>query len=150
MKRILALATVITTLAICNPAPAQTLNLDISPNDPVTGLPPAKWLLLVGKMIHAEALVGLPQVLFINATPEAMTVTCSKWQIVGTQPYKSVAGNPAELKPFSITPVRTNEFDGYCKEGVVGHTQSGDTIRGRLNDADGSFSNATVVVFAAK
>jgi hypothetical protein len=41
-------------------------------------------------------------------------------------------------------------FQADAFEGVIGHTQSGEAIRGRLNDADGSFSNATVVVFAAK
>ena len=148
MKRIFASAAIL--LALAGSAPAQEMNLDANPNDPVTGFAPAKWLKLAYKIIKPGALVGLPVVLFINDTPEPLTVKCGKWSLVGTQPYKSVIGNPAELAPFSITPVRTNEFDGYCGEkgALVGSSMT-NQYAGAMNDADGNFSNATIVVFAA-
>lgn len=71
----------------------------------------------------------------------------TKWELVGHNVYSSVRGNPPEIKPFSITYIKTKDFDGYCKQGVVGHTSLGKTITGRLTSSDGSFTKATTILF---
>jgi hypothetical protein len=151
--RLFALLIALVLATAFNPirASAQDFNVDVNQNDPITGLSPPKWLKFALRIVHPEALVGLPVVLMINDTPEAITVNCGRWEIVGTQPYKSVHGNPSELKPFSITPIRTNEFDGYCtqKGSLVGSSLTNQYI-GRMNDSEGNFSNATVVIFSAQ
>ncbi len=135
------------SLAAAPGAHAQ-LKLNMSANDPVTGLAPAEWEQLVSHMVNADALVGDPGVLVISSVPTPLTVTCDKWEIVGHNVYKSVKGNPEEIKPFSITFIKTNDFDGYCKQGVVGHTPLGKTIIGKLNNGNGSFTDATVILFS--
>ena len=129
----------------------QTLNLDTNPNDPVTGLPPAKWLQLALKMIAPEALIDKPIVLMLNATSEPLTVKCGDYTIVGNQVYKAVVGNPVVLAPFHITPVRTDTFDGWCKDkgSLVGSSMT-TNINGWMNDGKGNFSKATIVVFIAR
>lgn len=151
MKNIFKIAAL--ALALSGPfvmtetALAQSINITKKVNDPVTGLAPAEWLAMIGQYIQPEAIVGKPEVIMINATPDSLTVSCDKWIIVGPKVYKSVEGNPRSLKPFSITPINTNEFDGYCKNGVTGTPSFGTTVIGRLNDANGNFTNATVVTF---
>ncbi len=145
MKKIM-LATIALT-ALAAPAFAQ-LKLNINTNDPATGLAPAEWEQLVGNMLNTQALVGDPGVLVVSSLPVPVTVTCDKWELVGPDVYKSVHGNPAELKPFSITYIKTKEFDGYCKEGVIGHYGVGKTIVGKLTSTDGTFTNATTILFS--
>jgi hypothetical protein len=111
-------------------------------------LAPAEWEQLVGNMLNTQALVGDPGVLVVSSLPVPVTVTCDKWQLVGPDVYKSVHGNPAELKPFSITYIKTKEFDGYCAQGVIGHYGVGKTIVGKLTSNDGSFTNATTILFS--
>jgi hypothetical protein len=89
-------------------------------------------------------------VLIVSSFPVPLTVTCSKWTIVGPDVYKSVKGNPAELKPFSVTYIKTNEFDGYCKDGVIGHYGIGKQVIGRLSSSDGSFTHATTILFSGE
>ena len=133
--------------ALAAPAVAQ-LKLNVNANDPVTGLGPADWEQLVGHILNAQAMVGDPGVLVVSSLPVPLTVTCDKWEIVGPNVYKSVQGNPAELKPFSVTYIKTKDFDGYCKQGVIGHYGIGQTIVGRLTSSDGSFTNATTILFS--
>jgi len=140
-------AVLLTMFGSAEVATAQQLNLTTNPNDPVTGLPPAQWAAMEARYLQLGTLVGTPYVAVMNATSEELTLTCDKWTIVGANVYKSVVGNPAALKPFSITIIKTNEFDGYCKDGVVGHPQFGNVIRGQLNDTNGSFTDATLVTF---
>lgn len=129
------------------PSQAQ-LKLNVVTNDPVTGLPPEQWEQLVAGIIHAEALDGDPGVLVVSSLAVPVTVTCDKWPLVGTNVYKSVKGNPSELKPFSVTYIKTADFDGYCKNGIVGHTSLGREILGKLTSSDGSFTHATVILFS--
>jgi hypothetical protein len=145
MRRII-LATV-ALAAFVAPAWAQ-LKLNVTANDPVTGLAPAEWEQLVGHILNAQAMVGDPGVLVVSSLPVPLTVTCDKWEIVGPNVYKSVQGNPAELKPFSVTYIKTKDFDGYCKQGVIGHYGIGKTIVGKLTSSDGSFTEATTILFS--
>jgi hypothetical protein len=133
--------------ALTAPAFAQ-LKLNVNANDPVTGLAPADWEQLVGHILNAQAIVGDPGVLVVSSLPVPVTVTCDRWELVGPNVYKSVAGNPAELKPFSVTYIKTKDFDGYCKQGVVGHYGIGKTIVGKLTSSDGSFTEATTILFS--
>jgi len=129
-------------------ASAQEMNLETNPNDPVTGFAPAKWLKLALKMIEPSSLVGKPMVLAINATPEPLTVKCGGYVIVGAQPYKSVVGNPTQLMPFKVTPIRTEEFNTYCsKKGSLIGTSMNGTVLGWMNAE--SFNDSTIVVFSA-
>jgi hypothetical protein len=140
-------ATIVLLAALSAPAFAQ-LKLNVIANDPVTGLAPAEWEQLVGRMVDVQALVGDPGVMIVSSMPVPVTITCDRWTLVGTDVYKSVKGNPSEIKPFSITYIKTKEFDGYCKAGVVGHFGIGKTINGALTSSDGSFTNATVILFS--
>jgi hypothetical protein len=124
------------------------LHLNTSTSDPVTGLSPAEWEQMVGHIVDGHALVGDPGVLVISSVPAALTVTCDKWELVGPNAYSSVKGNPQEIKPFSITYIKTKGFDGYCKGGVIGHAGIGKTVTGRLDAASGSFSDSTVILFS--
>jgi len=125
------------------------LKLNITTTDPVTGLAPAEWEQLVGHIIDAQALVGDPGVLIVSSLPVPLTVTCDKWELVGTNVDKAVKGNPVEIKPFSVTYIKTKDFDGYCKNGVVGHYGINKTIIGKLN-GDGSFTNSTTILFSGE
>ncbi|HKM65251.1 MAG TPA: hypothetical protein VJY39_22455 [Acidisphaera sp.] len=148
MRNILLASIVALGALAAAPAADAQLRLNIQTTDPVTGLEPAQWEQLVDHMVNAEALVGDPGVLIISSMPVPLTITCDKWELVGHNLYSSVRGNPAEIKPFSITYIKTKDFDGYCKQGVVGHTSLGKTITGRLTSSDGSFTNATTILFS--
>ncbi len=145
MRKIILAAAV--CAALIGPASAQ-LKLNVNANDPVTGLGPADWEQLVGHILNAQALVGDPGVLVVSSLPVPVTVTCDKWELVGPNVYKSVQGNPPELKPFSVTYIKTKDFDGYCKQGVIGHYGIGKTITGKLTSSDGSFTQATTILFS--
>jgi hypothetical protein len=145
MRKIILAAAALAALAA--PASAQ-LKLNVNANDPVTGLAPADWEQLVGHILNAQSLVGDSGVLVVSSLPVPVTVTCDKWELVGPNVYKSVQGNPAELKPFSVTYIKTKDFDGYCKQGVIGHYGIGKTIVGKLTSSDGSFTQATTILFS--
>lgn len=145
MRKIILAAAALAALAA--PASAQ-LKLNVNANDPVTGLAPADWEQLVGHILNAQAIVGDPGVLVVSSLPVPVTVTCDRWELVGPNVYKSVQGNPAELKPFSVTYIKTKDFDGYCKQGVVGHYGIGKTIVGKLTSSNGSFTEATTILFS--
>lgn len=130
------------------PAAHAQVNATVNTKDPATGLGVVEWEQMVSNMINADALIGDQGVLIISSMPVPVTVTCGKWTLVGPNPYKSVKGNPAEVKPFSVTYIKTREFDGYCKQGVVAHTKLGKTVIGKLTSNDGTFKNATVVLFS--
>jgi hypothetical protein len=134
-------------VACMQPVSAEGITLTKHTNDPVTNLPPDQWLAMISQYLQPEAIVGKPEVVAINATSEFLTVTCDKWTIVGPKVEKHVTGNPRELKPFSITLINTESFDGYCTMGVIGHPTIGASITGELNDSAGNFTNATVVTF---
>jgi hypothetical protein len=145
MRKIILAAAVLAALTA--PASAQ-LKLNVNANDPVTGLGAADWEQLVGHILNAQSLVGDPGVLVVSSLPVPVTVTCDKWELVGPNVYKSVQGNPPELKPFSVTYIKTKDFDGYCKQGVIGHYGIGKTIVGKLTSSDGSFTEATTILFS--
>jgi hypothetical protein len=129
-------------------AASAQLKLGVAANDPLTGLAPAEWEQLVSHMVNAQSLVGDPGVIIVSSLPAPITVTCDRWTLVGPDVYKSVKGNPSEIKPFSVTYIKTKEFDGYCRAGVVGHYGIGKTISGVLSSSDGSFTNSTVILFS--
>ena len=145
MKKLL-MASVFAML-VTGAAQAQ-LALHTSTNDPLTGLPPAEWEQMVSHILDASGVRHEPGVIVVSSLSEPITVTCDKWQLVGPDVYKSVRGNPTEIKPFSITYMKTQEFDGYCKAGVVAHGTMGKTMTGHLDAANGSFSDSTVVLFS--
>ena len=147
MKKILAIVALVATATLAQ-AQAQGLKLNQMSTDPVTGLGPSEWEALVGRMVNAESIVGEPGVIVISSVPVALTVTCDRWEIVGRNVYKSVAGNPSEIRPFTVNYVKTHEFDGYCKQGVLGRTALGRTYVGRMTSSDGTFTNATVILFS--
>jgi hypothetical protein len=125
------------------PAHAQ-VKPNVSKNDPNTGLNSQDWLNMVGNIVNGTALVGIDGVLFVNALPVPVTVTCDKWTLVGPNPYNKK--NPSALAPFSVTFVQTQGFNGYCKAGVVGHAGVR-TLTAKLDAADGSFTDSTIITF---
>jgi hypothetical protein len=112
-------------LAICTAPALAQLHLNTTANDPVTGLSPADWEQMIGHELNGEALKGDPGVLVVSSMPVPITITCDKWELVGTNVYSSVKGNPTRIEPFSVTYIHTNGFDGYCKAGLVGHAGIG-------------------------
>lgn len=144
MIRPLAIAALLLSTAT---ASAQ-LHINTNENDTITGLAPPAWLDMVTSILDCSALDGVDEVCVVNDTNRELTVTCDKWTLVGNDPYKSVRGNPPSLKPFSATVIRTNEFDGYCESGVIGHPKAGHTYTAKLNG--GSFTHSTVITFSAQ
>ncbi len=124
------------------------LHIRAATTDPITGLDPAGWEEMVSHMLNGQALIGDAGVLIVSSLPEPITVTCDKWTLVGPDPYSSVRGNPAMIKPFSITYIKTRDFDGYCTHGVVGHAGIGRTYTGHLDAADGTFKRSTIILFS--
>lgn len=118
----------------------------ISKTDPITGLTSAEWMTMVGNILEGQSLIGIDGVLMINPLPTPVTVTCDRWTLVGPNPY--IKANPAALKPFSVTFVQTKGFDGYCKSGVVGHSGVR-SLTAKLDAANGSFSESTIITFGA-
>jgi hypothetical protein len=131
-------------LAMPSPAQAQ-LDISVSANDPLTKLPPDKWVYVMTHEINGSVLIGKPLVYVLNPNPESLTVMCGKWQLVGPMPDKAVKGNPHELPAWKMTMISTDQFDGYCKDGVVGMSSSGERFVGKLTSMDETFSNATFI-----
>lgn len=124
------------------------LHVNTNTNDPITGLDAPAWEVMIQNIIDGGGLIGEPGVLAVNSTPNDLTVTCDTWELVGDNVYKSVRGNPARLRPFSVTYIRTEGFDGYCKDGLVGHTRMNRTYTATLNSSDHTFKNATIITFS--
>ena len=137
----------LTALALLAAAPASAeLAIHVNNNDPLTGLPPDQWIVMMTTEVNARPLIGKEDVYMLNATGTELVVNCGKWTLVGNKPY--IEGNPNVLPPFSATYVATNGFDGYCKDGVKGLSPTGAVYTGALNAADGSFTNSTFIVFS--
>ncbi len=143
MRRFL-IASTVALLAAALPAQAQQVRPTVNKVDPNTGLNSQDWLTMIGNVLNGSALVGVEGVLMVNPLPTPVTVTCDKWTLVGPNPY--LKANPTALAPFSVTFVQTKGFDGYCKGGVVGRTGVR-TLSAKLDAADGSFSNSTIISF---
>jgi hypothetical protein len=60
---------------------------------------------------------------------------------------KESGRNARGLPAWSVTLVNAKNFDGYCKNGVIGQSSS-EIYKGTLNAADHTFSNSTFVVFS--
>jgi len=135
------------TGALAGPAAAELHIHKADTTDPVTGLGPAEWEAVVGGILHPEALVGDPGVMVVSSVSVPLTVTCDRWTLVGPSVYSSVKGNPTELKPFSVTYIKTRDFDGYCRTGLVGHSGIGRNYTGHLSVPD-SFTDSTTVLFS--
>jgi hypothetical protein len=138
----------VAALIMASPDADAQLKINTPNVDPLTGLAPADWEAMVGRLLNVDAIVGEPGVIIISSVPVPLTVTCDRWEIVGRNVYKSVAGNPAEIRPFTLSFVKTHEFDGYCKNGVMGRTALGRVYVGRMTSSDGTFSNATTILFS--
>jgi hypothetical protein len=129
-------------------AQAQQVQMKTNLNDPVTGLEAETWATMARKIIDAKSIVGKPLVYMVNATSDELTVNCDRWELVGSKPY--IKGNPNLLRPFSVTLVAVDGFDGYCKNGVVAQTVTGELYQGSLNAPDQSFSNSTFITFSSR
>lgn len=131
------------------PAPAQGLDLSTvaSTVDPLTKLPPDKWVTLATNLINGKAVVGRPEVFMINATGQELnSVICDgRWQLVGPKPY--IEGAPGNLPAWRVTLVPTKGFDGYCKKDIIGQSDNGVLYKATLVSVDGTFTNATFITF---
>ena len=124
------------------------LNLSVSTKEPVTGLGSDTWASLAKGVVDATGLIGKDEVFLVNATPYDLVVNCDKWVLVGANPY--ITDNPHSLRPWKVTEIETKGFDGYCKNGLFAMAGNGDTYKGTLNAADGTFSNSTFITFSAR
>lgn len=150
-RDILLASAAIATMAIGTMPAAHAQGLDLSTVqsavDPITKLPPDKWVTLAINLINGKAVVGKPQVFMINATGQELnSVICDgRWQLVGPKPY--IKDAPGNLPAWKVTVVPTEGFDGYCKKDIIGQSDSGVLYPARLVSVDGTFSNATFITF---
>lgn len=146
--RLTMLALTTMFLFFTTPLAHAQLNVTISTVDPMTKLPPDQWVYLQTHTINGASVIGRPEVFMVNATGEDLPlVMCEKWQIVGPKVYKSVEGNPTSLPAWKTSIVHTEEFDGYCKNGLIAQSSTGQTFKGSIISSDGSFTNATFIIF---
>ena len=129
MLKFIGSIAIVVALLSATPAGAQAMRLNLDTKDPVTGLDAATWEALMTREVHADAAAGDDAVLVISSLPVPITLTCDRWSIVGPDVYKSVRGNPAKIEPFSVTYIKTKDFDGYCAEGIIGHARHQDLYR---------------------
>lgn len=136
-------------LGPASPARAQQIQLEADDFDPVTKLKAEQWIRVMTRTINGPSVTGRPEVFMLNATGEPLTVKCDRWVLVG--PPNAVAsdvkGNPSALPPWKITIVHTEKFDGYCKDGLTGLSESGRVYKAAVVSPDNTFTNATVVTF---
>jgi len=138
------------TMIPISSARTQGLNIEISDVEPITKLPPEKWIYLITHMINADPIIGKSSVYAINATGEDLSsVVCRGYFLVGTKPYitnNATTNAPASLPKWKATLIPTEGFNTYCKNGVdaTGATSS---YHGRLTAADQSFSESSFVIF---
>jgi len=150
-KILLAAAALIGMAELTIPSPAHAqLNIEVNTVDPLTKLPPDKWIYLMTHAVNAANLIGENSVYVVNATGETIqAVTCRGYYLVGPKPYitnnKTVAA-PSNLPPWTVTIIPSEGFDTYCTAGVDGHGTS-NSYHGTLNAADHSFGLSTFVVF---
>ena len=146
---VLALAGLVSIVAPMGRAHAQ-LNIDTSVLEPMTKLPPEKWVFMMTKFVNATNVIGKDAVYMVNATGEDIaTVTCGDYQLVGPKPYITNNKNlsaPVSLPKWTVTVVPSETFNTYCKNGVDGTSNAG-RYHGTLNAADHTFVNSTFVVF---
>lgn len=145
MRSLLFASIAVVSMAFTGAANAQ-LNISVNTKEPMTGLDSDKWAYLERNSIDATTLIGTPRVYIVNATPDDLTVNCDKWVLVGNKPY--IKDNPHTLHPWKVTEISAEGFDGYCKTGVVGLSSGGEAYKGKLNAADGTFTNSTFITFS--
>ena len=145
MRKTLFTCVAVATIALTGAANAQ-LNITVNTKEPLTGLDSDKWAYLMRNSVDATTVIGTPRVYIVNATPDDLTVNCDKWVLVGNKPY--IKENPHALHPWKVTEISAEGFDGYCKNGVVGLSSGGDAYKGKLNAADGTFTNSTFITFS--
>ena len=131
-----------------HPANAQ-LDIQVSNVDPLTKLPPDKWIYLSTHMVNGASVIGRPEVFLVNATGQSLiSISCDgKWQLVGNNVDSHVRGNVAQVPAWSVTLVHTESFDGYCKVGLDAQSADGQIYHGALISPDKTFSNATFITF---
>jgi hypothetical protein len=97
--------------------------------------------------MNGKSIVGKPEIFVINATGQELNaVVCDgKWQLVGPKPY--IKDAPNSLPAWKITLVPTEGFDGYCKQAIVAQSDTGVTYKATLVSVDGTFTNASYLVF---
>ena len=142
MRKSIIIGACIAALA-CAGAQAQSLNLTVDNREPVTHLDSATWGGMMRRFIDARGLIGKPEVYVVNATPNEMWLKCDKWTLVGNQPY--IKTNPTSLRPWTVTLISAEGFDGYCKNGVTGLSSNGEIFQGILSAGNGNFSESTFV-----
>lgn len=144
MRSLLFASVAATCVTFAGVANAQ-LNIAVDTKNPMTGLDSDKWGYLMRNSIDATTVIGTPRIYIINATPDDITVNCDKWVLVGNKPY--IKDNPHILHAWKVTEISADGFDGYCKTGVVGLSSGGEAYKGKLNAADGTFTNSTFITF---
>lgn len=145
-------ALLVTTAAFAQEPPKRErggidLSGTVSNEDPITKLKPVDWVRLMTAEIDTRTVIGKPEIYVVNATGrELISLTCDgKWQLVGPQPYKTVAKNPPSLKAWRVTLISTEGFDGYCTRSLTAQSDNGETYPTKLVSPDNTFKNATVV-----
>ena len=136
------------TFAPSAPAQAQLdLSTVVSTVDPVTKLPGDKWIQLATALVDGSSVIGRPEVFVLNATgQELITVVCDRrYALVGPKP--AVEGNPTRIRAWKAVVIGTKGYDGYCKDGLVAQSETGTAYKGSLVTSDGTFTNATFVIF---
>jgi hypothetical protein len=126
------------------------LNIEISTVDPLTKLPPDKWVYLMTHAINAAPLIGKEAVYAVNATGETLqAVTCRGYYLVGPKPYitnNKTTAAPPSLPPWTVTLVPADGFNSYCTAGVEAQGAAS-SYHGTLNSADRTFDSSTFVIF---
>jgi hypothetical protein len=67
-----------------------------------------------------------------------------RWQLLGSDPY--IKGAPSVIGPHKIGILPIKDFDGYCKQSIVGLTQDGDRHDGILS-IPGDFTHSISITF---
>ena len=142
MKRLSILAG---AMLIAAGAASAQLNINVPTREPKTNLVSAEWARMEKGFIDARTIIGKPEIFVVNATFDEITVSCSKWDLVGPN-LRYNKTNPSSIRPFTVVLIETKDFDNTCKE-IIAHTLSGDTFTGVLSSSDGTFTNATFVTF---
>lgn len=150
MKNPFLLATLAASLLLGSPPARAQLDIAVSTVDPLTKLPPEKWIYLATHIVNASPIVGKDSVYAVNATGETLAaVTCRGYFLAGPSPYitnNKTTAAPASLPAWSVTLIPSESFDAYCKAGVDAQG-TGAVYHGVLNSADHTFGAATFVVF---
>lgn len=114
----------------------------------VQAMPPDVWMKITTASLQLKFFVGKPVVAIFNPYDEDLiNVVCDgKWSLVGANAYDKSKGAPDTIPAHSVGFTPTDGFDGYCKQSIVGLTESGERHEAILS-IPGDFTNSTAVFF---